>query len=126
MRKGTKVRLLKDNSIGVITDSAFFKLNGKKHLRYEVKKKGAKEKCWYPEEELGPVVEHCKITVEGENNQVLFANIGYNHDKGEAAINITGDNPTNLKGHHGYHLNTLLYMLNGMNATVIDTALETE
>ena len=42
MRKGTKVRLLKDNSIGVISDSAFFKLNGKKHLRYEVKKKGGR------------------------------------------------------------------------------------
>lgn len=114
MRKGTKVRLLKDNSIGVISDSAFFKLNGQKHLRYEVKKKGVKEKCWYPEEELGPVVEHCKVTVEGEKNQVLFANIDYNHEKGEAAIKITGDNPINLKEHHGYHLDTLLYMLNGM------------
>lgn len=81
MRKGTKVRLLKDNSIGVITDSAFFKLNGKKHIRYEVKKKGVKDKCWHPEEELGPVVEHCKITVEGENNQVIVCQYRLQSDR---------------------------------------------
>ena len=126
MRKGTKVRLLKDNSIGVITDSAFFKLNGKKYLRYEVKKKGVKEKCWYPDGDLGPVVEKVKIRLEGEKNQVLFANIDFNHDKGEAKINITGDNPNNLKEHHGYHLMALLFMLSGMSDEVEEAVLETE
>lgn len=126
MRKGTKVRLLKDNSIGVITDSAFFKLNCKKHLRYEVKKKGVKEKCWYPEEELGAVVEKVKVRLEGEKNQVLFANIDFNHDKVEAKINITGDNPHNLKEHHGYHLMALLFMLSGMSDDVEEATLETE
>ena len=33
MRKGQKVRLLADNTIGTIADSTFFKLNGQKHIR---------------------------------------------------------------------------------------------
>lgn len=126
MKKGTKIRVLKDNSIGTITDSTFFKLNGQKHIRYEVSKKGVKEKRWYPEEELGPVVENCKVTLEGEHGQVLLTEIGYNHDRGEATITISGGNPRNLKEHRGYHLNTLAFMLSGMNTKVLDASVSTD
>lgn len=126
MKRGTKVRLLRDNSIGTITDSTFFKLNGQKHIRYEVKKNGVKEKHWYPDEELGPVIEHCKVTLEGERGQVLLTNIEYNHDRDEATITISGVHPRNLKEHRGYHLNTLAFMLEGMNAKVLDASIRTD
>lgn len=126
MKRGTKVRLLRDNSIGTITDSTFFKLNGQKHIRYEVKKNGVKEKHWYPDEELGPVVEHCKVTLEGERGQVLFANISFDHNKREVDITITGNHPHNLKEHHGYHLKALVFMLKGMEAKVKYTGIESD
>lgn len=126
MRKGNKVRLLKDNSIGIIADIAFFKLNGKKHMRYQVYKRGESEKYWYPEEDFGEIIERCKITVEGERNQVLCADIDLDHEKGEATIHITGRNPTNLKDHRGYHQSILLFMLEGMNKKVKETAINTD
>lgn len=126
MKKGNKVRLLKDNSIGIITDSTFFKMSGQKHVRYLVKKRGGREGRWFSGEELGPVIEHCKITSEGENGQVVYANVDFNHEKGEATIHITADNPQNLKSHCGYHMKVFLYMLAGMNAKVLDTSVDGE
>lgn len=100
MKKGNKVRLLKDNSIGTITDITFFKTNGQKHVRFLVKKRGEKEGRWFPEEDLGSVIEHCKITSEGENGQVIYANVDFNHERSEATIHITADNPQNLRISH--------------------------
>lgn len=126
MKKGNKVRLLKDNSIGTITDSTFFKTSGQKHVRFLVKKRGEKEGRWFPAEDLGSVIEHCKITSEGENGQVIYANVDFNHERGEATIHITADNPLNLKKHSGYHMKVLLFMLEGMNAKVLDASVDGE
>lgn len=124
MKKGQKVRILRDNTIGTIADCTFFKLNGIRNIRYQVQKRGEKEGRWYPAEEISSVIEHCKITSEGENGQVVYANITFNHERSEAKINITSDNPKNLKEHNGYHMRVLLFMLQGMNAKVLESSAE--
>ena len=47
MKKGQKVRL-NDNTIATIADSTFFVMNGKKHIRYEVRRPGERESRWVP------------------------------------------------------------------------------
>lgn len=49
MKKGQKVRL-NDNTIATIADSTFFVMNGKKHIRYEVRRPGERESRWVPAE----------------------------------------------------------------------------
>ena len=106
MKKGQKIRILKDNSIGTIADSTFFTLGCKKYIRYEVRKKGEQEGHWFPAEELGPVVEVLKMTVDGSNGQQLFANLNIDYGKSTMAIQLTG-NPKNLKDHTGTHLRVM-------------------
>lgn len=113
MRKGQKVRLLKDNSIGVISDSTFFNLDGKKHLRYEVKTRKNKTGCWYPVEVLAPVTEQVNVTMSTEDGTELRAVLEFNHDKQELNIKLTG-NPENLKDHHGLHARFMTTFIEGL------------
>lgn len=106
MKKGQKIRILKDNSVGTIADSTFFTLAGKKQIRYEVRKKGEDEGRWYPAEELAPVVEQLKITVDGSNGQQFFANLAIDWSKETMKIQVTG-NPANLKDHTGSHVRVM-------------------
>lgn len=103
MKKGQKIRILKDNSVGTIADSTFFILAGKKQVRYEVRKKGENDGRWYPAEELAPVVEQLKITVDGSNGQQFFADLAIDWSKEVIRIQVTG-NPENLKDHTGSHV----------------------
>lgn len=109
MRIGQKVRLLKDNSIVAITDSTFFKLDGQKHIRYQVKTK-CKNRCWYPAEELAPVTEQVKVTMSSEDGKELLAKLEFNHDKQKLNINLTG-NPVNLKEHSGLHVRLMSILI---------------
>lgn len=106
MKKGQKVRLLQNNTVGVIADSTFFTLYGKKQVRYEVRVKGEREGRWYPAEELGPVEEVIGLTVTGSNGQQLFADLKINWDKSEMNMQLTGS-PVNLKEHKGTHLRVM-------------------
>lgn len=103
MKKGQKVRILSNNTVGTIADSTFFTLNGKKHIRYEVRKKGEKEGRWYPAEELGLVEEPVKVTITGSNGQQVFFDLNINWDKESMTVKMTGS-PENLKEHKGIHL----------------------
>lgn len=112
MRIGQKVRLLKDNSIVAITDSTFFKLDGQKHIRYQVKTR-SNNRCWYPAEELAPVTEQVKVTMSSEDGKELLAKLEFNHDKQELNIKLTG-NPVNLKEHSGLHVRFMSILINGI------------
>lgn len=114
MKKGQKVRILHDNAIGTIADSTFFKLNGKKNIRYQVQKRGEKEGLWYPAEELGPVEETVHLTVTGSNNQQLFAELRVNWDKSTMKLQLTGS-PQNLKEHKGTHLRVMANIVKAFN-----------
>ncbi len=113
MKKNQKVRLLKDNSIGIITDSTFFSLGGKKYIRYQVTIGRNKTGCWYSAEELAPVTERVKITMSSENGKELYADLIFNHDKQELNIKITG-NPENLKEHTGLHTRFMSIFIEGL------------
>lgn len=69
MKKGQKVRL-NDNTIATIADSTFFVMNGKKHIRYEVRRPGERESRWVPAEELLPVKETVTVTVEDRHTDI--------------------------------------------------------
>lgn len=114
MRKGQKIRILKDNSIGIIADSTFFVLDGKKHIRYEVRKKNEREGRWFPAEELGPVTSTLKVTMSCDNGQTLYADLSMNYDKENLSLALTG-NPDNLKVHKGLHVTIMNKLLNSLN-----------
>lgn len=115
MRKGQKVRLLKDNSIVVITDSTFFKLDGQKRIRYQVMSPRNKHTCWYPAEELAPVTEQVNVTMCSDNGRELRASLVFNHDKQKLNVKLTG-NPENLKDHHGLHARFMATFIEGLAA----------
>ena len=102
MKKGTKVRVLKDNTVGTIADSMFFKIAGQKEIRYEVRKPGEKEGRWYRAIELGDIKENVKVTVHHESGQELYMNIIVNHDSNKMDVTLCGS-PENLRIHSGLH-----------------------
>ena len=104
MKKGQKVRL-NDNTIATIADSTFFVMNGKKHIRYEVRRPGERESRWVPAEELLPVKETVTVTVE-DGIQTLVASLHIDWAGEEIKITITGS-PENLKEHQGVHMRVM-------------------
>lgn len=104
MKKGQKVRL-NDNTIATIADSTFFVMNGKKHIRYEVRSPGEREGRWVPAEELLPVKETVTVTVE-DGIQTLVASLHIDWAGEEIKITITGS-PENLKEHKGVHMRVM-------------------
>lgn len=114
MRKGQKVRLLADNTVGTIADSTFFKLNGKKQVQYLVVTPKNRKGCWYPVEKLGSVMEAVKVTVKSESGKEMIADIIRDHDKGKLDITITG-NPENLKEHKGTHVQIMSCLLESLS-----------
>lgn len=113
MKKGQKIRILKDNSVGTIADSTFFILAGKKQVRYEVRKKGENDGRWYPAEELAPVVEQLKVTVDGSNGQQFFADLAIDWSKEIMKIQVTG-NPEDLKDHTGGHVRLMAAIIDSL------------
>lgn len=114
MRKGQKVRLLADDTIGTIADSTFFKLNGQKHIRYLVVTRKNKQGCWYPADKLGDVKALVNATIRNEDNkQEMYVRVCYDYEKKEVTINMTGK-PENLKEHTGLHVGVAICLIDGI------------
>lgn len=103
LRKGSRVRILRTNEIATIADIELIKKGGKVH-RYCHLKTDKNQDLWLDSEELGGMVERCRITFQGEGGQELFFDVECDYRKDEELkLNITGRNPENLKEHNGFH-----------------------
>lgn len=114
MKKGQKVRILRTDQIATIVEVELIRKGGKIH-RYCHLKVDKKPDLWLDSSELGNVSEHCKITFQGENGQVILVDFCQNYAGDKLEINVTGC-PKNLKEHKGLHITALSYLLLGCNA----------
>lgn len=123
MKKGQRVRILRNNEIGTIADSEFFKLNGQKHIRYRVVTRINRQGCWYPAEQLGDVMERATVTIRNEDGQELTLSVSRNYLKESLEMKLTGQ-PHNLKEHdEGLHIMLMTNLLNGIYAETKETRL---
>lgn len=98
MKKGSKVRILADNRIGVVEDQLFFSLGGKKHLRVLVGKlKGEKCPVWFDRELVTEkVTEKITVSFVSETGNKLDVNIVTNFDKAESRCSVDGEDNCKL------------------------------
>lgn len=115
MRKGQRVRILRNNEIGTIADSEFFKLNGQKHIRYHVVTRTNRQGCWYSAEQLGDMTERATVTIRKDDGQELTLSVSRNYLKEGLEMTLTGQ-PQNLKEHEGLHVMLMTNLLNGIYA----------
>ena len=115
MKKGQRVRILRNNEIGTIADSEFFKLNGRKHIRYRVVTRTNRQGCWYPPEQLGDVMERATVTIRNEDGQELTLSVSRNYLTEKIKMKLTGQ-PQDLKEHEGLHIILMTDLLNGICA----------
>lgn len=89
MKKGSKVRVLSDNRIGVVADQMFFTLGGKKTVRVLIKFEGQKEPVWIDRELVTTeLVEKAKIIFFKNIGESIQIDVEYDHDRKSAKMNI--------------------------------------
>lgn len=113
MKKGQKVRVKSNNKVGIIADSDFFALNGRKEVRYQVKFEDTNTSCWYPKDQLTSPIEKAKVIVSGENGE-LTLEITMDRSKSTGyTCELTGS-PENLKEHKGTHVHLMSMFIESM------------
>lgn len=98
MKKGSKVRILADNRIGVVEDQLFFSLGGKKHLRVLVGKLNG-EKCpvWFDRELVTEkITEKITVSFVSDTGNKLDVNIVTNFEKAESRCSVNGEDNCKL------------------------------
>lgn len=98
MKKGSKIRILADNRIGVVEDQLFFSLGGKKHLRVLVGKlKGEKCPVWFDRELVTEkITEKITVSFVSETGNKLDVNIVTNFEKAESRCSVDGEDNCKL------------------------------
>ena len=98
MKKGSKVRILADNRVGIVEDQLFFTLGGKKHLRVLVGKlKGETCHIWLDRELVTEkITEKITVSFVSDSGNKLDVNIVTNFEKGESRCSVDGEDNCNL------------------------------
>lgn len=98
MKKGSRVRILADNRIGVVVDQLFFTLGGKKHLRVQVGElKGEKGPVWFDRNLVTEKMsEKITVTFKSENGQKLDINLITDYSKNQSRCSVDGEDNCNL------------------------------
>lgn len=98
MKKGSKVRILADNRVGVVEDQLFFTLGGKKHLRVLVGKlEGEKSPVWFDRELVTEkITEKITVSFVSETGNKLDVNIVTNFEKAESRCSVNGEDNCKL------------------------------
>lgn len=98
MKKGSKVRIVADNRVGIVEDQLFFSLGGKKHLRVLVGKlKGEKCPVWFDRELVTEkITEKITVSFVSENGDKMEVNIVTNFEKLESRCSVDGEANCNL------------------------------
>lgn len=97
MKKGSKVRILADNRVGIVVNQLFFTLGGKKHLRVLVGEL-KDETCpiWLDRELVtDKMTEKITVSFRSENGK-LNVNIVTNFEKGESRCSVDGEDNCKL------------------------------
>lgn len=89
MKKGSKVRVLATDKVGTVSDSEFFVLGNRKHIRVEVKFDDKPEPVWYKREELGSIYEDLMVKFSDERGRSITMDMRYDHSKNIMGINIS-------------------------------------
>lgn len=103
MKKGQKVRILRTNQIATIVDVELIRKGGKVH-RYCHLKVDNKPDLWLDASELGGPVERCRITFHDDRGQELRIDVERDYRKENLSMTLTGQNPENIKEHHGINI----------------------
>lgn len=98
MKKGSKVRILADNRVGIVEDQLFFSLGGKKHLRVLVGKlKGEKCPVWFDRELVTKkMTEKITVSFVSDTGTKLDINIVTNFEKAESRCSVDGEDNCKL------------------------------
>lgn len=88
MKKGSKVRVLATNKVGTVSDSEFFVLGNRKHIRVEVKFEDKPEPVWYKREELGSIYEDLMIKLSDDRGRSIIFDMRYDHASQNMSINV--------------------------------------
>lgn len=97
MKKGSKVRILADNRVGIVVNQMFFTLCGKKHLRVLVAELKDKTCPIWLDRELvtDKMTEKITVSFRSENGK-LDVNIVTNFEKGESRCSVDGEDNCKL------------------------------
>lgn len=117
------MRILRTNEIATIIEIELIKKGGKVH-RYCHLKTDKNPDLWLDSEELGGMVEHCRITFQNENGQELIFDVELDYRKEDLSMKINGRNPENLKEHRGIHVLMATLLMKGFAEKRV-TSLET-
>ena len=88
MKKGSKVRVLATNKVGTVSDSEFFVLGNRKHIRVEVKFDDKPEPVWYKREELGCIYEDLMMKLSDDRGRSIIFDMRYDHGSEQLSINV--------------------------------------
>lgn len=105
MKKGSKVRVLADNRIGVVADQMFFTLGGKKTVRVLVKFEGEKEPVWIDRTLLTrDMTETVNVTFStNDGDKVSFETVT-NFENHMVTVSISGGDIMKLHDDKGLHV----------------------
>lgn len=88
MKKGSKVRVLATDKVGTVSDSEFFVLGNRKHIRVEVKFDDKPEPVWYKREELGSIYEDLMMKISDDRGRAITFDMKYDHSTKNMGINV--------------------------------------
>ena len=88
MKKGSKVRVLATGKVGTVSDTEFFVLGSRKHIRVEVKFEDKPEPIWYKREELGSIYEDLMVNISDDSGRSIVFDLRYDHSKEEMNMSV--------------------------------------
>lgn len=89
MKKGTRVRVLRTNELGTITDKQLIRKDGQTKVYCNVRlDKKPEQDTWYFADQLGDTKECATVTLADERGRKLLLKVTQYYDKSEDNLNI--------------------------------------
>ena len=112
IRKGQSVRIASTNQIATIADIELIRSKGKVSKYCHLKTADGQPDLWMDSSELVDVKESCFVTCYNKTSgQKVNLRIDLNHQTDKIEIDLTCENPTNIKGQRGLHANIAAIIL---------------
>ena len=92
MREGRKIRVKADNRIGVVVETKFFMLGGKKIQRVLVKFDEEKEPIWLDKSEVtDKLIETIDVTFSSDEGKMCSVAIRLDHSNDKLEVSLDGE-----------------------------------
>lgn len=112
IRKGQSVRIASTNQIATIADIELIRAKGKVSKYCHLKTADGQPDLWMDSSELVDVKESCFVAFYNKTNgQLLNLRIDLDYQTKEINVSFTGENPANLRKHHGLHADLAIVVL---------------